>query len=500
MPRKSNLVILLLFAAAATYGLTHLAMVNQDDQPMATPQISIDKSTTDRVEPLDESGYVDYLQAVNQQLHLESVTPEHNYALALWQILGVDSVPKSDREAFFGPISFRFDPDSTLPQWKSSDAFFQSYTFDSNRQLRKSVSFFDAPLKPWQGADFPAIESLLAENKRVLDYLAEEMTRTEFAQPYVSSDEPKLISAQLYGILELKEICRMFALRAMLRQGKGDLENAFKDSLSCMRVCQYLTQRSSGVEITFGLEVCRWSTEVEKSILADGSLSKEQMLAHLDDLLKMKVSPEIAKTFGGVDRWMVLEIAQLWDQQFPNAKLPPTLNQLLPSWATPLSVDIDESMLVVNKWYDRGVESLSGDTHESIVSEISKIYRDIGTLEDSLNDRPERTPEALGRYIGRILVTQLFSDLQGFYLASVQTQSQQRMVITAYALRLYHREHNSYPDNLEALVSESKLDPNLIIDPYCEKPFRFEIVDGQSQLMNSPPDERPWQIELPKSS
>lgn len=492
---KSNLGLILLFAAVVIYGLTLLTYVFQDDPQ---PQFTMDESTTGVKEPLIEDGFVDYLHEVNKR-HLEVVTPENNFALALWQALGVDSVPKAERQAFFSQIEFRFDPDSTLPQWKSSEEFLPSYNFDSRRGLRKASSFFqEAPLKSWQGGDAPAIEALLKENEQVLDYLAQEMTRTQFAQPYICRQAPKLLGASLYGVVELKEIGRMFALRAMLHQGSGDLRKAQQDSLSCMRIAQYLTQRSAAIEVQYGFEVYRWSTEVEASILGDPSLSENQLSDHPAAILARRKMPEITKSYNEMDRWMILEIAQLWVQDFNKGTLSPILTQLVPAWAHPLEIDMDISMRAVNEWFDRGVQSLSLDSHDAIISEISNVYRDLEALNGSLTKMPKKTPEALGEHMGKILVTQLYPDMRGFYQASAQAESQQRMVLTAYALRQYLNAHSSYPDNLEALVSETKLTPDLIVDPYTGNPFNFETIDGKPTLKNSPPDQVPWKIELPQ--
>lgn len=470
----------------------------QVEQPGEAPRVSVDKSTTSILKPLDGDGYVDYQMALNQ-LHLESVDPEDNFALLLWQVLGEDSVPKSSRRAFFEPISFQFDADSSLPKWVDADSFFRHYRFKSARSMRDSTAFIDAALSPWEVEDAPAIEALLSKNQEVLDYLAEGMTRSRFAQPYVCDAPPKMIGSMLFGILELKQIGRMFALRAMLHLGNEESGLAMKDSLSCYRIGRYLSQRPTDFEVILGAEISGWAMEVERTVLEQNTLSQEQMSAHLGDLLEARFTPDLATTFGGFNRWCALDAVQLWARQLGKSGVPRAIQRALPKWAMTPEVDANQSMMVVNEWYDRGVDSLAGKAYETIHTDILKIYEDLEKLESQLSDVPAKDPKALGRQIGAIWITSLFPDLRGFYLASTQKESQVRMVLTAYSLRLFQCEKGQYPKELSELNGKEIQGGDTTVDPYCGKHFELVEVDGLFELKTAQ-DEKPWKIKLPMST
>ncbi len=447
--------------------------------------VRIAKETTRITEPLDESGYVDYLGAVSRA-QMDGVDPGDNFAVVLWEMLDPQIVQPADREAFFSPMAFDFSErgGARMPRLASP------------RGRSETASLLAGPVAPWKPSQRPTVAALLARNGRQLEYAARQLKRSRFRQPYVGQAQPSMIRTPLYGIIEMKYLGRMFAIRAMLHLGSGEVEPAVDDALACQRIGWYLLQRETAIELSIGYEVALWSAEAARRLLEDGRLAGDQARRLFEGLVVSPIAPRLGEVLDRATRWSALEIAQLAARcaQSPG-HYSPDVNPL-PTWAFAMPIDFNESLKMINQWYDRGVAALRSSSHEDVLRQIDQLYRDLDKLKQQAGKPADLAPGVIGRRLGEIWVVHHFINMRQLYLRQVEAVTRCRMAVTAAAALVYKAENGSFPMST-AQLAERMASPEYLVEPQSGKPFVLTVVDNGLRIAGSAPEsDRPMTITL----
>ncbi len=152
--------------------------------------IRLDKQITHITEPLDESGRVDYLEALNRR-YSRGVTAATNWEIALLREFGAPKLaPESLKEHWrrLGIPPIHPDRDKPMLQgYRSGDKY-------SELDNKANESFMNS-IGPWTVAEFPHEARWLGMRKSALDRLVDASTRPHNYVPQVTSaqDHTKII-------------------------------------------------------------------------------------------------------------------------------------------------------------------------------------------------------------------------------------------------------------------------------------------------------------------
>ena len=199
--------------------------------------IRIFKETTHILEPLDETGMVDFVESLNQRMS-RGVTPENNAAVLLWQAAGPAEILSDVRDEFFERLGIKPLPDKG-DYLISFDDFVQAHpellpdiedtddtTGNSTPETLANKQFEQALRRPWSAEEFPIVAAWLATNQGPLELIAAAADRTHYYSPHIGWS---VISTMLPDMLVVRYAARTLTMRAMLQLHQGNVEAAWQD-------------------------------------------------------------------------------------------------------------------------------------------------------------------------------------------------------------------------------------------------------------------------------
>jgi len=225
-------------------------------------RFTVSEETTRITRPLAEDGYVDYLAAVNE-LARRNVPNEQNAAVLLWQVVGPSGIYEDERQGYFGSADFgRFEIE--LPN--DGTYFQESWPYivalspealkvrdgeskDDAGSRIKHEELSTARKQPWNAEQFPVVRAWLKANEEPLNRVAAATRRPRYYSPitrYALPEEYALIgqACDYYDPLAdvACDIARALIARAMLCAGRGQVEDAWRDVLTCHRLARLVAQ------------------------------------------------------------------------------------------------------------------------------------------------------------------------------------------------------------------------------------------------------------------
>jgi hypothetical protein len=127
------------------------------DQPRQTgPQndITISRETTRIMEPLNDAGYVNYLQALNDRA-AQGTTAQNNFEVVVRQVMTADEILPELRSEYFRLIGIPV-PDKGTPFYRG----FVDSTLEGNIDRQQEEALLDEHdrlmTEPWQASEHPA--------------------------------------------------------------------------------------------------------------------------------------------------------------------------------------------------------------------------------------------------------------------------------------------------------------------------------------------------------
>jgi len=473
-----------------------------------------DKQVTHITEPLDESGYVDYLEAINQR-YSQGVTAATNWTVALFKEFGPPKFRHDSLTGFWHRLGIQpITPDPEQP-------FLQGYRFGSEYsefEQKASESFMNSR-GPWTVTKFPhearwlgrrklALDRLVDASKRPHNYVpqvtsAEEHARRiqeiqGFFNQQLQSDDPgeKLgaaIGAMLTSNMSLRvaplsrvqgtdsaqhgrELARMLSRRALLRIGEADIQAAQSDLQAIHRV-GWLSGQGNLLQWMMGMAIGETASVGDLDMVESGKLTKEECEQYLL-LLKQLPAPRQAMELLNVElRYQALDAIQFAALQHEETirQLSKLANIDKLALSRIQELDWSEVMRRVNRLFDEQHDLYNSPerSEELIAYEESEPQLDPEKYATILIERAKEGPEELTEFMAQMY----FNQISSRYLRRVESRpkTRRRVVQAGLAAELYRFEHGSYPESLEPLKS---LVSEPLVDAFTGKPFQLMTLEN----------------------
>jgi hypothetical protein len=454
-----------------------LTLAAAAEPPKKQTHIEIGKETTVLTEPLDEEGYVDFLEALNQEAS-RGVTPENNAAVPLWQAFGPAEVDEPLRDKFFKRLGM------PVPAVEG-DYFTTLEKFAKERTEEIQMQYDEANQRPWTRDEFPLLADWLAANEKPLALFVKASQRPRFYNPYLGNDEsPSIVAVLLPQITLNRWAGRALSVRAMLQLGSGKTDAAIEDLQAIHRLARLQDQGMTLIDGLVAINIDTMALHGEAQLAQSGKLMAGE-LRKLDKALGEL--PPFTPMKDRIDKWerfAYLDVVTYLAKDNRGAaellEVDETIVKLIGT-----GVDWNETMRLGNTWYDRSVAALSLPTRGERLDAMAKVEDQLHEMTANFKSGkriaallltwgPKRK-KLMGRVMGELTIGLMLPAVGAATFAEERTMVQHELTRVAIALAGYRAKHGSYPDEL------AKLSPEFIaklpLDRISGNPLKYRRED-----------------------
>ncbi len=479
-----------------------------DEAPDKNIVVRLETPITHIVGPVDDAGYVDYLEAANIR-YAKGVTADNNWEVVLQRVFGPlrDLDPQSEREYYrrLGISKPEVQPErgTFFQPWRSPQP-------DAAAFERKCYEQFSEIEGPWKTEDYPELAQWFQMQSKHLDDLIAGSHRPRNFIPHVMSADAHAakvgrirqfpgaaVTSKLIGDFNphpaplsrfhtnesthrSRKFCRILLIRAYLRVGENDVPGAFSD-LSAIRRIGRLLSRGGLLEYLSGRSfdtMADWGGAV---LLQSGKLSEETCRRHLNELKQLSPFPSADAVLNVDGRHINLDALQFSarHRQETCQALRPSPEEIDESAIDALyAIDWNVAMRTLNERYDVAV--LAAQESDPIKRQsLAKQYwrtrysSDKSFLEKALH-AAQTEPGELSQFMGNLT----FEDTAptGILNTGLEHQARGTVVRAAYAAHLYQTDHGSYPRSIDLITP---ILGKLPLDPFTGELLRLDSVDEE---------------------
>lgn len=492
----------------------------KDKPPQTGPQngIRISRETTRIMQPLDDAGYVDYLQALNDRA-AQGTTAQNNFEVVVRQVMTPEIIPEELRSEYFRLLGIPV-PDKGARFYRG----FVDFTLQGNTDRQQEETLLDEQdrlmTEPWQAAEHPAASKWLAAQEKHLDQLAEGSRREKFYAPYLTGDSEEdlpfsgVVSMLMPSAQQQRDVARGLAIRALGRIATGDHDNAWSDLQAIHRIARHIGSGVTIIESLVGIAVDSIAFYAEIHLLKSPALTADQSQRFLADLQTLKPLPPMTDRIDVGERFMGLDVVTIlarsvqgkdhleaMNELFKTLKLIGALSDLTPG-SDPVTlvtfqedasqqeakqasspIDWNATLQVLNGWYDKLVAANRLADSRQRQAELKKIEQELQQLATNVTDSAKQltamatdgSSKVLGEAIGNILVAILIPTPIAVGQAEDGAAARRAVLQIGFALNLHARETGMLPKSL-AELSPRYLEaiPN---DPHSGTGLQYAVQD-----------------------
>lgn len=473
-----------------------------------------DKQVTHITEPLDESGHVDYLEAVNRR-YSEGVTAATNWEVALLREFGPPECDQDTLTEFWNRLGIQ--PITT----DEDQPFLEGYRSGNEYSELDNKAFesFNNSRGPWTAAQFPhearwlgmrksALDRLVDASKRPNNYVPQVTSAEEhakriqeiqgfFSERIKSKDPGERFGAAIGALLtsemtiraaplsrlqavdsaqHSRELARMLYRRALLRIGEADIQGVQSDLQAIHRV-GWLTGQGNLVQWMTGMAIEEMASLADLDMVESGKLTKEECEQYLL-LLKQLPAPRQAMDLLNVElRYQALDAIQY--AALHHEETIRRLSKLADIDKLALSriqeLDWSEVMRRVNRLFDEQHDLYNSPerNQELMAYEDSERQLDPEKYATILIERAKEGTEELTEFMAQMYFNQISSS--SLRRIESRPKTRRRVVQAGLAAELYRFEHGAYPETLEPLKPQVT-EP--LVDAFTGKPFQLKTVEN----------------------
>ncbi|HSQ56585.1 MAG TPA: hypothetical protein VLM40_12655 [Gemmata sp.] len=432
---------------------------------------TIGKSTTYITGPVDATGHIDYAAALNERLS-KGVTPENNANVLFWKALGPNPLgPAANPPGLFEALKMSEPP-------AGGDYFVRMEKYAAT-QLASGLGTPDAAQEtltrlmkqPWTAKQNPGVASWLRANEKPLALVIEGTKRTHYYSPLLPGrtaiGPSSLINSLLPGAQMARELAGAITVRAMLRVGEGQVEDAWQDLLACHRLGRVVGKGGTLIEGLVGFAIEQIACRGDVVFLAHTQPDAKQIAGYLRDLAALPPLPSVVDKVDLTDRFTMLQHIMLIDRggiDYLNSLGGGGGNRQEGGFFAGFvlnGINWDPGLENANRWFDRIVAALRETSRSDRKRQFDTFVTDIRAMKDIATDKTRlarmlaegRDPgKAKGEVIGDILITLLLPAVDKVQDASDRTAQVFENVAIAFALAWYARDNGNYPPTLESLA------------------------------------------------
>jgi hypothetical protein len=450
-------------------GLTLIVCLCQvpADKPVA--KVPLGKGTTVVTGPIDKNGYIDYEAALNERLK-KGMTPETNANALLWKALGPRPDGARMPAEFFKQMGIE-EPPEKGDYFLSLEEFLKKNIKLNQAQIDEVFKQLErASRRPWAGPAFPHLSAWLIVNEKALAVTVEATKRSGYFSPMTSRRSPgapsALITVLLPGVQQSRALANALILRAMMRLGEGNLDEAWQDLLACHRLARLVARGALLIEMLVGAAIEQIASDGDLAYLERAKLTAAQVR---DRLKVLQALPPLATAAEKVDlceRFVYLDCLQMirrggfedFDRVsngFPPGKPNAEMEQLMGrvDWSRPFRDG--------NRWYDRIAAAMRLSDRTERSQQCSKIVEDLKALKKGAVT-PEKLKKLLlpgappdqdiGEAVSHTAVSMMIGGTVQVQNAWDRLAQVRQNLHLAFALAAYRLDNGRYPDKLDALA------------------------------------------------
>jgi hypothetical protein len=435
--------------------------------PATKPAVpfTIGKDTTLLTSPLKPDGTIDYVAAINQTLS-QNVTPDNNAFVPLIAITGTSQ----------DMLGNHADEVLKMVGAQASPGTWKPLPRESFRSDDDEIAALDArraaETAPWHPRDHANWAQWLDGNTKSLNAFDAAVGRPRYWVPlvYIAADDQTLLSATPpHG--SCSDIIQALHLRAMREPIDATL--AWKDLFACHKYCRLLTQSPEFIDLLFAATRETTTCDAELMLIRDEKTSPKLLRRMITDLAALAPIPTVSEVmrrkeiynFPDAIQQLALTYNALWQKAGDSPEVAQGRAALEAMGFH--SPDWDRMLRYGNSIF----ADLYADHKFASPAEADKWQSDfdhrIDTLmEESRAGKPEnmevgtylmlpRKGDTQAIYSDRIasgIVTILFPAVGTAGKIVAIDRKRTELSMLACSLELYYRDHNAYPDSLDALL------------------------------------------------
>jgi hypothetical protein len=435
--------------------------------------ITISRETTYFTEPVDEEGYVDLEQALNNLLRGNS-TPETNANVLLWQAMG--PTPEGGRGMhpdYWKALGSNPPPLGAATEYAiHAEKYLPAPVPPDPDELENRADITERlAYTPWKPQAYPPYFKWIAANDKAIQLTIQASKKRHYFNPLVSrswvnGEKKLLLGALIPNVQSQRLLGQLVAARAMMKLGQGDHTGAWEDLLSLQRLAVLTENSGCLVELMVSIALETISMRAQQTFLDHTNLTAEAYLKCREDLEKLpkRGSMLIPMRVGSQVMFLDVCFAYHSGKIFNDDLLKLGPMKLKPSKRKYQSkFDWDQILKYANTWFDRLEEATKHATPRDRLEAFTAIEYDAKQVLLKFEDFQEigkelkatkfwESRETSSDRLGKKLLGFLFSAGLNVEVAYDRTLQLRENLRLACALKAYQAEKKQYPETLVELV------------------------------------------------
>ena len=417
--------------------------------------------------PLQADGSIDYLMALDNRFS-QGITPENNAVPLLLRALGRKMLAKNQPP---DGITDRLGMQH-LPEHGDYLIEYDGYCLAHSSQGEPNPFASDAPTPiPWPLIVKPITAQWIKENEKPLALITEASKRPRFFIPFYGGYRPETMT-ELYlpHVAPLRDVCRPFLTRALIRLEAGDAAGFREDVLTVHRLARLLGQASTMVERVVAngwMEIP--ACQVERLAAANGKLTAEQARILAAELEAMRDLPPIMDCIDVLERFAMLDLLQSAARMGP-ARAGRLFSEVMgdrAGFSGPIyrfiPMPYEECMRRFNHFYDGAFAATRQPSYSKCLAAMRLWDRETSKIRAKNRVALMLTAD----WPVMFFMPSLFRP----YTLEYRARRENRLTQVALALAAFKGDHHAYPATL------AELSPGYLraipIDLFSEKPLIY---------------------------
>lgn len=444
-------------------------------------QITISRETTFVEGPLNKTGGVDFVQALNNLVNPQ-VAPDENSAVALCKVLGSGQPDQASHALFLQRIGA-----DTLPMGETGALSEPAANTDVFIEQQGQ-----AMVRPWTADEFPLVAVWVERIDRDLDACVLAVQRPTFYLPLMDTLPPEeplppMMSVLMPTIQSCRAVSRGFSVRAMKRIAEGNEAGARRDILAMYRLARHLSNAPVVIQSLVGMAIEAQANASLLQLLNSGLLNKESAAELLTELNSSSPFSAPVKILDTGERLNALDLVQAIKIRGPQSLsfFMDVNNERMNSDA----VDWDAALRTVNTWYDQIVTAMKTPEYPARIDAIAGVEQRLRTLAMEEASEIARVLsgsvtdlQLAGKQLGNLVAALTIPANTQMHVAETRREMQTQSTLLALELFRYRESHGEFP------LALSDLDVEVPEDLFVPGHLQYRRDDGSVTVYSPGPN------------
>ena len=429
-------------------------------------QIKISPETTVLTQPLDNRGYLNVGQAVNDYLAAKC-RPEDNAAADFIRALGGRA---EGQILTYACEQLHVDvPPETGRFVKSVRLFADQQGWSQERMIQLGEDISECPDQVWTAADFPDLHLYLEECEPGYDWIEVAIQKSGWHVPRDAKDE-SVIMLSLSEVQEARNIARGLGSRVTLNLGEGKYDEAWRNIILMRGLARKIAQGPTLIEGLVGIAIDRIACQSTLIWLENLPESYDRFDDQLESIQKLGPMPHLSTNLL-FERLMFVDTIQILAQggfsdiardalMMEQTNVDVIMNQAL-QFAGP---DWNQVLLNANEYYDRLEAAYLSGTVKERREQLAKLEEELKERRDRVEDFgknplrfaawalfPNRARRESTELMTNVLFSLLLPALTAVERASTRTLNDQAVTTLAIKIFAERSKTGEFPKSLEAM-------------------------------------------------